>query len=40
MFGESVRHGTEAVWLTYGPGQMLIVFSILSAAAVLQLRGK
>jgi uncharacterized membrane protein YhhN len=35
MFGEGVRHGTEAVWLTYGPGQMLIVFSILSAAALL-----
>ncbi len=40
MFGESVRHGTEAVWLTYGPGQMFIVFSILSAFAVLRLRGK
>jgi hypothetical protein len=35
MFGEGVKHGTEAVWLTYGPGQMLIVFSILSAAALL-----
>jgi uncharacterized membrane protein YhhN len=40
MFGESVPNGTEAVWLTYGPGQMLIVFSILSAATVLRLRGK
>jgi len=40
MFGESVRHGTEAVWLTYSPGQMFIVFSILSAFAVLRLRGK
>lgn len=40
MFGEGVRNGTEAVWLTYSPGQMLIVFSILSAAAVLRLRGK
>lgn len=35
MFGPGVTHGTEAVWLTYGPGQMLIVFSILSAAALL-----
>jgi uncharacterized membrane protein YhhN len=35
MFGEGVKHGTEAVWLTYGPGQMLIVFSILSAVALL-----
>jgi uncharacterized membrane protein YhhN len=35
MFGEGVRHGTEAVWLTYGPGQMLIVFSILSAVSLL-----
>ena len=38
MFGEAVSHGTEAVWLTYGPGQMLIVFSILSAATVLNAR--
>ena len=35
MFGGSISHSTEAVWLTYGPGQMLIVFSILSAAALL-----
>jgi hypothetical protein len=40
MFGESVPNGTEAVWLTYGPGQMFIVFSILSAFSVLRLRGK
>ncbi len=38
MFRGSFPHSTEAVWLTYGPGQMLIVFSILSAAALLQAR--
>lgn len=38
LFRGGVRHGTEAVWLTYGPGQMLIVFSILSAAALLHAR--
>lgn len=36
MFGDSFSHQTEAVWLTYSPGQMLIVFSILSAMAVLR----
>ena len=35
MFRGSFRHQSEAVWLTYGPGQMLIVFSILSAVAIL-----
>ncbi len=39
MFGQAVRHGAEAVWLTYSPGQMLIVFSILSVAAMLRARG-
>jgi uncharacterized membrane protein YhhN len=38
MFRESVSHSTEWVWLTYGPGQMLIVFSVLSAYAVLESR--
>ena len=38
MFGESFSHSTEAVWLTYSPGQMLIVFSILSAVGVLKSR--
>jgi len=28
MFRGSIAWQTEAVWLTYGPGQMLIVFSI------------
>ncbi len=32
MFHGRGAYGTEAVWLTYGPGQMLIVFSILIAA--------
>jgi uncharacterized membrane protein YhhN len=35
LFRGSFAHDTECVWLTYGPGQMLIVYSILSAAAVL-----
>ncbi len=39
MFRESVSHSTEWVWLTYGPGQMLIVFSVLSAHAVLERSG-
>jgi hypothetical protein len=39
MFRGSFPHSTEAVWLTYGPGQMLIVFSILSAAALLNRPG-
>jgi uncharacterized membrane protein YhhN len=35
MFGDSVPHQAEWVWLTYGPGQMLIVFSVATAALVL-----
>jgi uncharacterized membrane protein YhhN len=35
MFGGHVPHQTEWVWLTYGPGQMLIVFSVATAALVL-----
>jgi hypothetical protein len=35
MFRGGFAHQTEAVWLTYSPGQMLIVFSALSAALVL-----
>ncbi len=35
LFRGSFDHQTEAVWLTYGPGQMLIVFSVVSAALVL-----
>ena len=30
LFRGSFAHQTECVWLTYGPGQMLIVFSILA----------
>lgn len=36
MFRGHVPHQTEWVWCTYGPGQMLIVFSVLSATIVLQ----
>ncbi len=36
LFRGSFPHQTEAVWLTYGPGQMLIVFSTLAAASVLR----
>jgi len=36
MFGGRIPHQTEWVWLTYGPGQMLIVFSVISAAIVLR----
>lgn len=36
LFRESVRHSTEWVWLTYSPGQMLIVFSVISAYGVLE----
>jgi uncharacterized membrane protein YhhN len=36
MFRGPFSHSTEAVWLTYSPGQMLIVFSILSAVTVLR----
>ena len=39
LFRGSFPHQTEAVWLTYGPGQMLIVFSTLAAAAVLRKAG-
>jgi hypothetical protein len=35
LFGDGFEHQTECVWLTYGPGQMLIVFSTISAALVL-----
>ena len=35
LFRGPFAHDTECVWLTYGPGQMLIVFSILAAAGVL-----
>jgi hypothetical protein len=36
LFRGHFAHQTECVWLTYGPGQMLIVFSTISAAAVLR----
>lgn len=35
LFRGGFAHQTECVWLTYGPGQMLIVFSNISAALVL-----
>ena len=35
LFRGSFAYDTESVWLTYGPGQMLIVFSTLAAAVVL-----
>ena len=35
LFRGHFSYQTEAVWLTYGPGQMLIVFSALSAVALL-----
>jgi uncharacterized membrane protein YhhN len=38
LFRGPFAYDTECVWLTYGPGQMLIVFSIFSAAAVLRER--
>ena len=38
MFRESLTRSIDWVWLTYGPGQMLIVFSVLSAHAVLERR--
>jgi hypothetical protein len=38
MFRESLTRSIDWVWLTYGPGQMLIVFSVLSAYAVLERR--
>ncbi len=36
MFRGSFPHQTEWVWLTYSPGQMLIVFSVLSAVDVMR----
>jgi YhhN-like protein len=39
LFRGHFSHQTEAVWLTYGPGQMLIVFSALSVVALLGRRG-
>lgn len=36
MFRESLTRSIDWVWLTYGPGQMLIVFSVLSAHALLE----
>lgn len=35
LFRGHVPHQTEWVWMTYGPGQMLIVYSVVSAAAVV-----
>ncbi len=35
LFRGSFAHQTECVWLTYAPGQMLIVFSTICAALVL-----
>jgi uncharacterized membrane protein YhhN len=39
LFRGSFAHSTEAIWLTYGPGQMFIVFSTICAALVLADRG-
>jgi hypothetical protein len=38
LFRGRFAYQTESVWLTYGPGQMLIVFSVLAAASVLLAR--
>jgi hypothetical protein len=38
LFRGPFEYRTECVWLTYGPGQMLIVFSTISAAVVLASR--
>jgi hypothetical protein len=35
LFRGRFDYQTECVWLTYGPGQMLIVFSTIAAAAVV-----
>ncbi len=35
LFRGHVPHQTEWVWMTYGPGQMLIVYSVIAAAAVI-----
>jgi hypothetical protein len=37
LFHGSFYMAGDAVWLTYGPGQMLIVFSIGSIATVMLL---
>jgi uncharacterized membrane protein YhhN len=34
LFRGPFAYDTACVWLTYGPGQMLIVFSILAAATI------
>ncbi|MFO0948572.1 MAG: lysoplasmalogenase [Planctomycetota bacterium] len=36
LFHGEFKWGGDAVWLTYGPGQMLIVFSVGSVLAVLR----
>jgi hypothetical protein len=36
LFRGSLPYQTEMVWLTYGPAQMLIVFSVATAAALLE----
>lgn len=36
LFHGDFKHGGDAVWFTYGPGQMLIVFSVGSVLAVLR----
>jgi hypothetical protein len=38
LFRGAFAYDTECVWLTYGPGQMLIVFSTIAAAALLARR--
>ena len=38
LFRGDFAYQTECVWLTYGPGQMLIVFSTITAALVLATR--
>jgi uncharacterized membrane protein YhhN len=40
LFRGHFAYDTELVWLTYGPGQMLIVFSTISAALVVRSRGR
>jgi hypothetical protein len=35
LFRGSIPHQTEFVWLTYGPGQMLIVFGALAVCPML-----
>jgi uncharacterized membrane protein YhhN len=36
LFRGHFPYQSECVWFTYGPGQMLIVFSIINASAVLR----